>query len=155
MPIERSTFYSALYRSLLHPNVFDDVNGQYTGFDGRTHLAAGYTQYANFSGWDIYRSEIPLLAMIAAPETSDMMRSLLADHEQSGWLPKLAFTDVETAEMNGDSADPILADAYAFGARGFDVDATVTASQESKKYPLTFVVVTDHPFQLRHIYERP
>ena len=122
---QRSTFYSALYRSLLQPNVFDDANGQYTGFDGHTHVAAGYTQYANFSGWDIYRSEIPLLAMIAAPETSDMMRSLLADHDQSGWLPKLAFTDVETAEMNGDSADPILADAYAFGARGFDVDAAL------------------------------
>jgi predicted alpha-1,2-mannosidase len=123
--VERSTFYSALYRSLLHPNVFDDSNGQYTGFDGRTHLAKGYTQYANFSGWDVYRSEIPLLATIAAPETSDMMRSLLADHDQSGWLPKLAFTDVETAEMNGDSVDPILADAYAFGARGFDANAAL------------------------------
>ena len=124
---ERSTFYSALYRSLLHPNVFDDVNGRYTGFDGRTHVATGYTQYANFSGWDVYRSEIPLLALIAAPETGDMIRSLLADHDQSGRLPKLAFTDVETAEMNGDSADPIIADAYAFGARGFDVDATLQA----------------------------
>src|SRR4029077_18834856 len=67
---EQSTFYSALYRSLLHPNVFDDVDGHYPGFDGRTHTAQGYTQYANFSGWDIYRSEIPLLALIAGPETS-------------------------------------------------------------------------------------
>jgi predicted alpha-1,2-mannosidase len=124
---EQSTFYSALYRSLLHPNVSDDVNGQYAGFDGRPHVAKGYTQYANFSGWDIYRSELPLLAMIAGSETSDMMRSLLADHDQSGRLPKLPFTDVETAEMNGDSADPILATAYAFGVRGFDADAALRA----------------------------
>jgi len=124
---ERSTFYSALYRSLLHPNVFDDVNGQYPGFDGRTHAAKGYTQYANFSGWDVYRSEIPLLAMIAAPETGDMMRSLLADHDQSGRLPKWAYTNSDAGEMNGDSADPILADAYAFGARNFDARAALRA----------------------------
>jgi predicted alpha-1,2-mannosidase len=124
---DQKTFYSALYRSLLHPNVFSDENGQYPGFDGRTHTASGYTQYANFSGWDIYRSEIPLLAMIAAPETSAMMRSLLADYDQSGRLPKWAFTDVETGEINGDSADPILAEAYAFGARGFDARAALTA----------------------------
>ena len=39
---DRTTFYSALYRSLLHPNVFSDANGQYPGFDGRTHVADGY-----------------------------------------------------------------------------------------------------------------
>ena len=121
----RATFYSALYRSLLHPNVFDDTNGAYPGFDGRVHVAHGYTQYANFSGWDIYRSEVPLLAMVAPTETSDMVRSLLADHDQSGWLPKWAYTDVETAEMNGDSADPIIASAYAFGARRFDASAAL------------------------------
>jgi predicted alpha-1,2-mannosidase len=123
----RATFYSAMYRSLLHPNVFDDTDGAYRGFDGRVHVAHGYTQYANFSGWDIYRSEIPLLALVAPSETSDMVRSLLADHDQSGWLPKWAFTDVETAEMNGDSADPIIASAYAFGARRFDVSAALRA----------------------------
>jgi predicted alpha-1,2-mannosidase len=125
--VEQQTFYSALYRALLHPNVFSDVNGQYPGFDGRTHTAAGYTQYANFSGWDIYRSEIPLLAMIAAPETSAMMQSLLADGAQGRWLPKWAFTDVDAAEINGDSADPILAEAYAFGARNFDARRALSA----------------------------
>ena len=49
---EQETFYSALYHSLLHPNVFSDDNGEYPGFDGKVHTAAGYAQYANFSGWD-------------------------------------------------------------------------------------------------------
>ena len=118
--VDRATFYSALYRSLLHPNLFSDVNGQYEGFDGRVHVATRGGQYANFSGWDVYRSEIPLLAMIAPRETGAMVRSLLADRAQSGRLPKLAYTDLEAAEMNGDSADPILAEALAFGVRGFD-----------------------------------
>ncbi len=124
---ERATFYSALYRSLLHPNVFSDGNGQYPGFDGRIHTATDGPQYANFSGWDIYRSELPLLALIAAPEVSAMMRSLVADTQQSGWVPKLPFTDYETAEMNGDSGAPIIAEAYAFGAREFDASAALHA----------------------------
>ena len=61
---EQQTFYSALYHSLLHPNVFSDENGEYPGFDRKVHTAAGYTQYANFSGWDIYRSEMQLLALV-------------------------------------------------------------------------------------------
>ena len=84
------------------------------------HVAAGYTQYANFSSWDIYRSEMPLQALLAPSQSSAMMRSLLADADQSGWLPKWAYTDVNAGEMNGDSDDPILAEAYAFGARDFD-----------------------------------
>ena len=60
---EQQTFYSAMYHSLLEPNVFSDDNGQYPGFDHKVHTATGYTQYANFSGWDIYRSEVQLLAL--------------------------------------------------------------------------------------------
>ena len=74
---QRQTFYSALYHSLLEPNVFSDVNGEYPGFDHKVHTARGYTQYANFSGWDIYRSEVQLLSLLEPRETGDMMHSLL------------------------------------------------------------------------------
>jgi len=124
---ERQTFYSALYHSLLSPNVFSDVNGDYVGFDHKVHTAHGYTQYANFSGWDIYRSEVQLLALVVPGETGDMMHSLLTDYEQSGFLPKLPYADYESAEMNGDSADPILADAYAFGVHNFDAHEALRA----------------------------
>jgi predicted alpha-1,2-mannosidase len=124
--VDQATFYSSLYRSLLHPNVFSDVNKQYAGFDGKTHVAAT-TQYTNFSGWDIYRSELPLLAMIAPQETSVMMQSLLNDGAQLGHLPKWPFTNSDSGEMNGDAVDPILASAYAFGATNFDATAAVTA----------------------------
>jgi len=118
---EERTFYSALYKSLLHPNVFDDDNGDYIGFDHKVHAAAGYTQYADFSEWDVYRDEVPLLAVIAPTQTSDMMTSLLADAAQGGGLPKLPVANDESAQMNGDSADPVIASAYALGARNFDV----------------------------------
>jgi predicted alpha-1,2-mannosidase len=123
---EEQTFYSALYRSLLHPNVFSDDSGRYVGFDGRIHLASGYTQYANFSNWDIYRSEVPLLALLAPIQTGDMVTSLLSDAAQGGGgLPKLPVADSESAQMNGDSADPVVAGAHAFGARGFDLSTAV------------------------------
>ena len=50
---EKRVFYTSLYHSLLGPTVFSDVNGEYMGFDDQVHVANGYTQYANYSGWDI------------------------------------------------------------------------------------------------------
>jgi predicted alpha-1,2-mannosidase len=125
-PTDERTFYTALYHSLLDPNVFDDADGDYIGFDGKIHRAAGYTQYANFSEWDIYRSEIPLLAMIDPQQTSDMMQSLVEDAEQGGRLPKWELANFDSADMNGDSADPILAAAWAGGARSFDASAALS-----------------------------
>jgi predicted alpha-1,2-mannosidase len=113
-------FYTALYHALLHPNIFSDVNGQYIGRDGSVHVARGYTQYTDFSGWDIYRTEIPLLALIAPHETSDMMRSLIADGREVGTLSRWLLANVDTGLMVGDPTDAVIADAYAFGARSFD-----------------------------------
>jgi predicted alpha-1,2-mannosidase len=125
---ERTEFYTALYHALMEPSVFSDVNGDYLGFDNAVHRTArGQTQYANFSGWDIYRSEVPLLALIAPEETSQMMTSLLNDQAQGGWLPKWGFANDYTDVMNGDAADAILAEAYAFGARDFDANAALAA----------------------------
>lgn len=124
---EQQTFSSALYHSLLHPNVFSDGNGQYRGFDHKVHTASGYTQYANFSEWDTYRSQVQLVSLLEPHTTGDMMHSLLADYEQSGFLPKWAFANYDSDEINGDSADPILAEAYAFGVRNFDVREALQA----------------------------
>jgi predicted alpha-1,2-mannosidase len=121
------TFYTALYHSLLHPNVVSDVNGQYRGADGQVHRSTGHVNYANFSEWDIYRSEIQLVSLLAPHQAGGMVQSLVNDAEQGGWLPKWAIVGGDAAQMNGDSADPIIADAYAFGVRGFDASAALTA----------------------------
>lgn len=122
-------FYTALYHVLLHPNVFSDVNGSYMGFDFKPHHLAGGqdAQYANFSGWDIYRSEVPLLALLVPRRVGEMVRSLLNDRAQGGWLPKWGYDNDYTGVMNGDAADPIIAEAWAFGARGFDADTALAA----------------------------
>lgn len=126
---EQVQFYTALYHALLHPNVFSDVNGQYIGFDDHIHhLDPGQAaQYANFSGWDIYRSEIPLLTLLVPQRVDNMVTSLLNDEHQGGWLPKWGYDNDYTGVMNGDAADPIIAEAFAFGARGFDAHAALKA----------------------------
>jgi putative alpha-1,2-mannosidase len=88
-------------------------------------VAAGHAQYANYSGWDIYRSEVPLLATIDPEIAADMATSLVSDAAQMGALPKWPVANGESGVMNGDAADPILADTYAFGARGFDSGAAL------------------------------
>jgi predicted alpha-1,2-mannosidase len=122
---EQRTFYTALYHSLLFPNVVSDDNGDYDGSDGRLHNAGTGAQYSNFSEWDIYRSEIELVSLIAPYQAGDMVQSLVNDARQGGWLPKWAIVDGDASQMNGDSADPIIASAYAFGVRGFDVKAAL------------------------------
>lgn len=125
---QRRVFYTALYHTMLHPNVYSDADGRYRGFDGRVHAAdRGHAEYATFSGWDIYRTEVPLLAMLEPARTSDMMRSLVHAAQQGGWLPKWSLVNAETGVMGGDPSDPIIAGAYAFGARDFDARAALAA----------------------------
>jgi predicted alpha-1,2-mannosidase len=141
---DERTFYSELYHSLLEPSVFDDANGDYIGFDNKMHVADGYTQYANFSGWDIYRSEVQLLAVLVPDKTSDMVTSLLADATQGGGLPKWPVANLEAAQLNGDSADAFIASAYAFGARSFDVSEALADMVKGATDP---DVTTDHHFE--------
>jgi predicted alpha-1,2-mannosidase len=125
---QQVTFYSALYHALLAPTVDSDTNGEYAGFDRKVHsVAAGRTHYTNFSGWDIDRSEIPLLALLVPEQTSNMMQSLVEDAQQGGWLPKWPVASSYSGVMEGDPADEMIAEAYSFGARDFDVHAALAA----------------------------
>jgi predicted alpha-1,2-mannosidase len=125
---QQTQFYTALYHALLDPSVFSDDNGQYTGFDGNVHtVARGHQEYANFSGWDTYRSQVQLAALVAPRQTSDAITSMLNDYRQTGLLPKWSLANGETFVQDGDSADPIIADAHAFGARDFDAGAALAA----------------------------
>jgi len=129
------TFYTALYHVFLAPRTFNDVGGAYPGMDGLVHQAQGRTQYADFSGWDTYRTQVQLLALLAPERASDMMKSLLADAEQSGCLPRWPYANGQSMTMVGDSADPILASAAAFGAGAFDRRAALEAMVRGATQP--------------------
>jgi predicted alpha-1,2-mannosidase len=130
-------FYTALYHALLHPNVFSDDNGQYMGMDNQVHkLTKGQkAQYANYSGWDTYRSQTQLIAMVAPKETGDIVTSMLNGYDQTGLLPKWASNNGESYVMVGDPGTSIIADAYAFGVRNFDAAHALEAMEHSATVP--------------------
>ncbi|UXY31810.1 lectin [Streptomyces sp. HUAS TT20] len=125
---QQKIFYTALYHSLLHPNVISDTNGQYYGFDGRTHqVDAGHdAAYANYSGWDIYRSQAQLEALVSPQVASDTAQSMTDDYTQTGIFPKWSENNGESYVMVGDPAAAIIADYHAFGARDFDTAKALT-----------------------------
>lgn len=124
---ERVSFYSALYHSLLFPSVASDVNGQYVGSDGKVHaMPQGQVEYTNFSEWDMYRSEVQLLSLLVPNRVSDIVQSMLDAYVETQELPKYTSENIERYIMVGDSADPIITDAYAFGARGFNAETALT-----------------------------
>ncbi|MBW4716515.1 GH92 family glycosyl hydrolase [Saccharothrix sp. SC076] len=119
----RTAFYTALYHSLLQPNVFSDVDGRYPGFDGRLHTAeGGHAVYTNFSGWDVYRSEMQLLSLLAPKESADMVRSMVLFAEQGGSWDRWTVANGYTGVMVGDPYHVMVSTAYAFGAKDFDAN---------------------------------
>jgi predicted alpha-1,2-mannosidase len=136
---QRKVFYTALYHALLHPSVFSDVNGQYIGFDEKIHTVKGRVQYANYSGWDIYRSQVQLITMFMPKVGSDIAQSLVVDAEQGGGLPIWPVANDESSCMVGDPSDPILASIYAFGGRDFDTKAALRAMVKGAEDPSVHV----------------
>ena len=75
---QRKIFYTALYHSLIAPNIFSDVDGRYRGMDRKVHTAADRTHYTVFSLWDTFRSEHPLLTLLEPARTRDFIETFLA-----------------------------------------------------------------------------
>ncbi|MDC2957038.1 GH92 family glycosyl hydrolase [Streptomyces gilvifuscus] len=121
---ERTTFYTALYHSLLHPNVISDADRRYRGSDGEVHtVGRGHrAQYGTFSGWDVYRDQVQLLTLLDPRTGSDIAQSLYELAGQNGgvwdrWLHGASGTHV----MNGDPSPTALAGIRAFGGTDFDL----------------------------------
>lgn len=125
---ERRTFYTSLYHSLLHPNVFEDVDRRYRGYDGQVHVAEGHTYYANFSSWDTYKAQNQLLATLFPERYRDMILSLLRIYEQSGKLPRWGEQTRDSAHMSGDPVIPMIADAACRGLIDDELPALYAAA---------------------------
>ncbi|GAB2459999.1 GH92 family glycosyl hydrolase [Nocardioides hungaricus] len=125
-PAERALLRTALYHALLHPTPVSDADGRYPGFDGRVRrLPRGEVQLSSISGWDVYRTQIPLLAWLRPDVASQVVRSLLRDARQSGAFPRWPVVAQDSGVMDGDPAGPIAAAAWSFGARDFPLDEVV------------------------------
>ena len=125
------TFYTALYHCMLAPNIYNDVDGQYRGFDQKIHTAKGFNYYTVFSLWDTYRAEDPLFNLIDRKRTNDFVKSFLAMYEQGGLLPIWPLASSETYCMVGNHSIPVIVDAYAKGIRDFDAEEALKAMKSA------------------------
>ena len=123
-PDDRTKLYTALYHVFQNPNIASDVTGKYMGFDGNVHSSPQHVTYQNYSGWDIIRSWTHLMAAIA-PETPDIIRSMVEDGIEGGLLPFWTQESMESHVMVGDPGTVNVANAYAMGVRGFDENAAL------------------------------
>ncbi|MDN3582586.1 GH92 family glycosyl hydrolase [Mucilaginibacter flavus] len=129
--VKQTIFYTALYHSMLAPNIYNDVNGQYRGMDQQVHTAQGFNYYTVFSLWDTYRAENPLLNLIDRKRTLDFVKSFLAMYDQGGVLPVWPLASTETYCMIGNHSIPVIVDAYAKGIRDFDAEKALAAMKAS------------------------
>jgi putative alpha-1,2-mannosidase len=125
--IKLTTFYTALYHSMLAPNIYNDIDGQYRGLDQKVHEALGYNYYTVFSLWDTFRAEHPLLSLIDKKRTLDFIKSFLAMNKEGGLLPIWPLASNETYCMIGNHSIPVIVDAYAKGIRDFNAEEAFTA----------------------------
>ncbi len=116
-------FYTNFYHAIIHPNLFSDSNGEYIGADHQVHkTSAGRNQYSGFSGWDTYRTQCQLIAMLYPDEGSDMMQSAVDFAEQAGGYGRWIVANIETGIMHGDPMSIIVANSWVFGAKNFDIE---------------------------------
>jgi predicted alpha-1,2-mannosidase len=127
----RRIFYTSMYHALFAPALFNDVNGDYRGSDGKVHPKAPFTNYTTFSLWDTYRTEHSLFTLVQPERVGGMMQSMLAIHQQQGKLPIWHLMGNETNTMVGYSAVPALAEAYLKGTPGLDGNQVLAAMKTS------------------------
>ena len=117
--------YTALYHNMLHPNIFEDVNGQYRGFNDSVYtINPGHHKYVSFSNWDTYRTTAQLQGLLFPSRAADMIHSLYLDAMQGdpAGFPIWGYFNNETWIMNGYSGLPLIANLYAFGGRDIDLE---------------------------------
>ena len=126
-------FYTALYHSLMAPNVFSDVDGRYRGMDGDIHQAGARRHYTVFSLWDTFRAAHPLYTLAAPERVGEFIQTFLAQAAQGGRLPVWELAANETDCMIGYHAVSVITDAWRKGWRDFDAAATLDAMVHSAK----------------------
>ena len=128
---QKTVFYTALYHTLIHPNILQDVNGQYPTLErGDIASVSNGDRYTVFSLWDTYRNVHQLLTLVYPVRQQHMLQSMLAMYDEHGWLPKWELYGRETYTMEGDPSIPVIVDSWLKGLRGFDINKAYEAMRK-------------------------
>jgi predicted alpha-1,2-mannosidase len=130
-PDQQVVFYTALYHTMLQPNIYSDVDGEYRGRDLKIHKTEGSDYYTVFSLWDTYRAANPLYTIIEPKRVNDFVNTFLRQFDEGGMLPVWELSGNETGCMIGYHAVSVIADAWLKGIRGFDGEKAFQAMKHS------------------------
>ncbi|MEL5895548.1 GH92 family glycosyl hydrolase [Bacteroides sp. GD17] len=132
---QRTVFYTALYHTLIHPNVLQDVNGEYPAMESNEIRTTQGDRYTVFSLWDTYRNVHQLLTLVYPERQLQMVRSMLDMYREHGWLPKWELYGRETLTMEGDPSIPVIVDTWLKGLRDFDIELAYEAMRKGATLP--------------------
>ncbi|MGD1847935.1 MAG: GH92 family glycosyl hydrolase [Salibacteraceae bacterium] len=139
---DQSIFYTALYHSMIAPNLFSDVDGRYRKALPKNieikdlpnpigQLTQGEAVYTIFSLWDTYRATHPLYTLIDQKRTGQYINTFLHQYQDGGQLPVWELAGNFTGCMIGYHSVSVIADAYAKGIQNFDTKLALEAMQHS------------------------
>ena len=128
---QQTVFYTAMYHALIHPNILNDVNGEYPLMEQDGVGTTEGNRYTVFSLWDTYRNLHQLMTLVYPERQADMVRTMVDMSKEWGWLPKWELFGRETFTMEGDPSLPVIVDSYLKGIRDFDVEAAYAAMLKS------------------------
>ncbi len=133
---QRTVFYTALYHTLIHPNLLNDVNGEYPLMErsGEVGTADG-DRYTVFSLWDTYRNVHQLLTLVYPERQTGMVRSMIDIYREWGWMPRWELYGRETFTMEGDPAIAVITDTWMKGLRDFDIATAYEGFRKSATTP--------------------
>lgn len=133
---QMTVFYTALYHCLIHPNIMNDVNGEYPTMEHSGQSSRSDTdRYTVFSLWDTYRNFHQLMTLVYPERQTAMIRSMISIYDEWGWMPKWELYGRETFTMEGDPAIPVIVDSWMKGLRDFDADKAYEAFIKSATTP--------------------
>lgn len=131
----KTVFYTALYHLQMHPNILQDVNGQYPAMESDKILTTQGDRYTVYSLWDTYRNVSQLMTLVYPERQLQIVRSMIDMYKEHGWLPKWELFGRETLTMEGDPSIPVIVDTWMKGLRDFDINLAYEAMYKSATYP--------------------
>ena len=132
---QKTVFYTALYHTLIHPNILQDVNGEYPAMETGETKVTKNNRYTVYSLWDTYRNLHQLMTLVYPERQIDMVRTMIDMYKEHGWLPKWELYGRETLTMEGDPSLPVIVDTWMKGLRDFDMETAYEAMRKSATLP--------------------
>lgn len=132
---QKTVFYTALYHTLIHPNILQDVNGEYPAMETGETKTTKNNRYTVYSLWDTYRNLHQLMTLVYPERQIDMVRTMIDMYKEHGWLPKWELYGRETLTMEGDPSLPVIVDTWMKGLRDFDMETAYEAMRKSATLP--------------------